>query len=298
LGEFIGIRNMNEAEEGIDFEEEETLEEEQLELEEVTEDEDVDGDPSGVEDSEEESEDIVVSIGEEPPPPEPEAAPEWVRELRKSHRELQKRNRELEAQVHQTTETNPVVTLGAKPSLENHDYDTDKYEASLADWYERKRSVDDQQAQARQAEQQQADAWQQQLQGYADAKSKLKVKDYDDAEEVAQQTFNVVQQGVMIQGAEDPALVIYALGKNPKKAKELAKIDDPVKFAFAVAKLESQLKISNRKAATRPEGKVSATAPLKGAVDSTLERLREEASKSGNMDKVMAYKRAQKQAAK
>jgi hypothetical protein len=289
---------MNEAEEGIDFEEEETLEEEQLELEEVTEDEDVDGDPSGVEDSEEESEDIVVSIGEEPPPPEPEAAPEWVRELRKSHRELQKRNRELEAQVHQTTETNPVVTLGAKPSLEQHDYDTDKYEASLADWYERKRSVDDQQAQARQAEQQQADAWQQQLQGYADAKSKLKVKDYDDAEEVAQQTFNVVQQGVMIQGAEDPALVIYALGKNPKKAKELAKIDDPVKFAFAVAKLESQLKISNRKAATRPEGKVSATAPLKGAVDSTLERLREEASKSGNMDKVMAYKRAQKQAAK
>lgn len=289
---------MNEAEEGIDFEEEETLEEEQLELEEVTEDEDVDGDPSGVEESEEESEDIVVSIGEEPPPPEPEPAPEWVRELRKSHRELQKRNRELEAQVHQTTETNPVVTLGAKPSLEQHDYDTDKYEASLADWYERKRSVDDQQAQARQAEQQQADAWQQQLQGYADAKSKLKVRDYDDAEEVAQQTFNVVQQGVMIQGAEDPALVIYALGKNPKKAKELAQIDDPVKFAFAVAKLESQLKISNRKAATRPEGKVSATAPLKGAVDSTLERLREEASKTGNMDKVMAYKRAQKQAAK
>jgi len=289
---------MNEAEEGIDFEEEETLEEEQLELEEVAEDEDVDGDPSAVEEPEEESEDIVVSIGEEPPPPEPEPAPEWVRELRKSHRELQKRNRELEAQVHQTTETNPVVTLGAKPSLEQHDYDTDKYEASLADWYERKRSVDDQQAQARQAEQQQADAWQQQLQGYADAKSKLKVRDYDDAEEVAQQTFNVVQQGVMIQGAEDPALVIYALGKNPKKAKELAQIDDPVKFAFAVAKLESQLKISNRKAATRPEGKVSATAPLKGAVDSTLERLREEASKSGNMDKVMAYKRAQKQAAK
>ena len=124
------------------------------------------------------------------------------------------------------------------------------------------------------------------------------MRDYDDAEEVAQQTFNVVQQGVMIQGAEDPALVIYALGKNPKKAKELAQIDDPVKFAFAVAKLESQLKISNRKAATRPESKVSATAPIKGAVDSTLERLREEASKTGNMDKVMAYKRAQKQAAK
>ena len=110
--------------------------------------------------------------------------------------------------------------------------------------------------------------------------------------------FNVVQQGVMIQGAEDSALVIYALGKNLEQAKELAKIDDPVKFAFAVARLESKLKITSRKAATRPEGKISATASSAGAVDSTLERLREEASKSGNMDKVMAYKRAQKQAAK
>lgn len=292
---------MNEAVEGVDYEEEETIEEEQLELEEdVTEDLEVEDDPSEeVEESEnEESDEVVISIGEEPPPPEPEPAPEWVRELRKSHRELQRRNRELEAKIQQAPETNPVVTLGAKPSLESYDYDTEKYEASLADWYERKRSVDEQEAKARQAEQQQAEAWQQKLQGYAEAKTKLKVKDYDDAEEVAQQMFNVVQQGVMIQGAEDPALVIYALGKNPKKAKELANIDDPVKFAFAVAKLESQLKISNRKAATRPEKQVSATAPIKGAVDSTLERLREEASRTGNMDKVMAYKRAQKRAAK
>lgn len=292
---------MNEAVEGVDYQEEETIEDEQLELEEdVTEDLEVEDDPSEeVEESEdEESDEVVISIGEEPPPPEPEPAPEWVRELRKSHRELQRRNRELEAKIQQAPETNPVVTLGAKPSLESYDYDTEKYEASLADWYERKRSVDEQEAKARQAEQQQAEAWQQKLQGYAEAKTKLKVKDYDDAEEVAQQTFNVVQQGVMIQGAEDPALVIYALGKNPKKAKELAQIDDPVKFAFAVAKLESQLKISNRKAATRPEKQVSATAPIKGAVDSTLERLREEASRTGNMDKVMAYKRAQKRAAK
>lgn len=292
---------MNEAVEGVDYEEEETIEEEQLELEEdVTEDLEVEDDPSEeVEESEdEESDEVVISIGEEPPPPEPEPAPEWVRELRKSHRELQRRNRELEAKIQQAPETNPVVTLGAKPSLESYDYDTEKYESSLADWYERKRSVDEQEAKARQAEQQQAEAWQQKLQSYAEAKTKLKVKDYDDAEEVAQQMFNVVQQGVMIQGAEDPALVIYALGKNPKKAKELANIDDPVKFAFAVAKLESQLKISNRKAATRPEKQVSATAPIKGAVDSTLERLREEASRTGNMDKVMAYKRAQKRAAK
>jgi hypothetical protein len=271
--------------------------EEELDIEDAAIDED-EGEPEDKAESEYSDEIIVAIDGEEPPPQEEQAAPEWVRELRREHRELKKRNRELESRVSQSTETNPVVTLGAKPSLEALDYDTDKYEQSLADWYERKLLVDDQQTQARRSEEEQQRAWNAKLEGYVEAKTKLKVRDYDDAEEVAQQLFNVVQQGVMIQGAENPALVIYALGKNPKKAKELAAIDDPVKFAFAVAKLESQLKISNRKAATKPEKTFSATAPARGAVDSTLERLREEASKTGNMDKVMAYKRAQKQAAK
>ena len=279
------------------YEEQDDVEEE-LEIEDAAIDEVDEGEPEEEAESEEPDE-IVVSIdGEEPPPQEEQAAPEWVRELRREHRELKKRNRELESRVSQSAETNPAVTLGAKPSLENLDYDTEKYEQSLADWYERKRLVDDQQSQARRSEEEQQQAWNAKLEGYVEAKTKLKVKDYDDAEEVAQQLFNVVQQGVVIQGAENPALVIYALGKNPEKAKELAAIDDPVKFAFAVAKLESKLKVGNRKAATQPERTVSATARSSGSVDSTLERLREEASKTGNMDKVMAYKRAQKQAAK
>jgi hypothetical protein len=280
------------------YEEEQDVEEE-LEIEDAAIDEVDEGEPEAEEAESEEPDEIVVSIdGEEPPPQEEQAAPEWVRELRREHRELKKRNRELESRVNQSTETNPVVSLGPKPNLEALDYDTEKYEQSLADWYERKRLVDDQQGQVRRAEEEQQQAWNAKLEGYVEAKTKLKVRDYDDAEEVAQQMFNVVQQGVVIQGAENPALVIYALGKNPKKAKELAAIDDPVKFAFAVAKLESNLKIGNRKAATQPERTVSATAPSSGAVDSTLERLREEASKTGNMDKVMAYKRAQKRAAK
>jgi len=113
---------------------------------------------------------------------------------------------------------------------------------------------------------------------------------------VAQELFNITQQGVVLQGADNPALVIYALGKNPKKAAELAKIEDPVKFAFAVAKLEKELKVTNRKAAPAPERMISSTGRVSGAVDSTLERLREEAAKTGNYTKVTQY-RAQKRAA-
>jgi hypothetical protein len=240
-----------------------------------------------------EQEEVVVSIGDEEPPVEEEVrAPEWVRDLRKANREKERRIRELEAKLQTSTqpEAKPV-TLGAKPKLDDFDYDADRFEQALDDWHDRKRQHDIEMDKVRQAEQQQQQAWQERLDSYSRAKAELKVRDYDDAEAVAQETFNVTQQGVMIQGADNPALVIYALGKNPKKAAELAKITDPVKFAFAVAKLEKELKITNRKAATAPERVISGNARSSGSVDSNLDRLRAEAERTGDMTKVIAYKR-------
>jgi len=256
------------------------------------------GEDQTTEDGEGDSDEVIVSIGEEAPPPEEQThAPEWVRELRKTNRELQRQNRELQGKLQSTaqTETKPVV-LGKKPSLEEHDYDADKFEAALADWFERKRQADEANAKQEAEVMNQQKAWQAKLDGYGKAKAELRVKDFEDAEAVAQELFNITQQGVVLQGADNPALVIYALGKNPKKAKELSDIKDPVKFAFAVAKLEKELKVTNRKAAPPPERIVSGTGRVSGAVDSTLERLREEAARTGNMTKVIQYK-AQKRAA-
>lgn len=246
----------------------------------------------------EDTEEVVVSIGEEAPPPEEQThAPEWVRELRKTNRELQRQNRELQNKLQTTaqTETKPVV-LGVKPKLEDHDYDADKFEAALADWFERKRQADEANARQEAEVMNQQKAWKAKLDGYGKAKAELRVKDFEDAEAVALELFNITQQGVMLQGADNPALVVYALGKNPKKAKELSDIKDPVKFAFAVAKLEKELKVTNRRAAPAPERIVSGTGRSSGAVDSTLERLREEAARTGNMTKVIQY-RAQKRSA-
>jgi desulfoferrodoxin (superoxide reductase-like protein) len=256
------------------------------------------GEDQTAEDGEGESDEVIVSIGEEAPPPEEQThAPEWVRELRKTNRELQRQNRELQGKLQSTaqTETKPVV-LGKKPTLEEHDYDADKFEAALADWFDRKRQADEAAAKQEAEVMNQQKAWQAKLDGYGKAKAELRVKDFEDAEAVAQELFNITQQGVVLQGADNPALVIYALGKNPKKAKELSDIKDPVKFAFAVAKLEKELKVTNRKAAPPPERIVSGTGRVSGAVDSTLERLREEAARTGNMTKVVQYK-AQKRAA-
>jgi hypothetical protein len=253
---------------------------------------------SGIVDEEEseDTEEVVVSIGEEAPPPEEQTqAPEWVRELRKTNRELQRQNRELQGKLQSTaqTETKPVV-LSKKPSLEDHDYDADKFEVALSNWFDQKRQVEDINAKQEAEVMNQQKAWQAKLDGYGKAKAELRVKDYEDAEAVAQELFSITQQGVVLQGADNPALVIYALGKNPKKAKELSDIKDPVKFAFAVAKLEKELKVTNRKQAPAPERVVTGTGRSSGAVDSQLERLREEAARTGNMSKVVAYKRQKK----
>lgn len=241
---------------------------------------------------------VIVTIGDEEPPEEKEdeKAPSWVRELRKSHREAARENRELKDKLKalESGGQQQAVELGKKPTLEDSDYDTEKYEQELAAWYDRKRQVDELAAQTKADEKAAAEAWQNKLTSYGEAKAKLKVKDFDDAEEVVLSSMNQTQQGIIIQGADNPALVIYALGKNGNRAKEIASINDPVKFAFAVAKLEKDLKVRNRKAPPPPEKKVSGTAPKSGSVDSTLERLRADAERTGNYSKVHKYKQQQR----
>ena len=237
-----------------------------------------------------EPEEVIVTIGDEKPAEEEEQAPDWVRDLRRKNREDQKRIRELEAKLQQTQPQQVMPRLGPKPTLEGMDYDSQKYEAALEQWYSQKRQVDEFQSRVKQAEQQQMQAWQSKLEAYGTAKQSLKVRDYDDAEATVQEALNTVQQGVLLQGADNPAMVVYALGKNPKKAKELAAITDPVKFAFAVAKLEAQLKVAPKKTPPPPEGAIRSTAPISGAVDSNLDRLRAEAERTGDYSKVYRYK--------
>ena len=242
---------------------------------------------------EDDEDEVVISIGEESPPQDEEVrAPAWVRELRKSNREKERKIRELEAKLNTTaTETKPVA-LVSKPTLESCDYDSDEYEQKLAAWYEHKREYDAAEANVAAQRDAEAKAWQDKLDSYAKAKASLKVRDYDEAEATALDTFDVTQQGIVLQGSDNPALLIYAIGKSTKRAKELAAITDPVKFAFAVAKLETQLKVTNRRATTAPERTITTSGGrVSGSIDSQLERLRAEALKTGDLSKVMEYKR-------
>jgi len=248
--------------------------------------------------AEEVESEIVVSIGNEEPPPEPDAsqeAPAWVKDLRKQNREQQKRIRELERSMQAPAAQGETNTAPPKkPTLADVDYDTGAYEAKLDDWYKAKAAYD-QQANERQRKQDEVKgAWEAKISGYNTAKAELKARDFDDAEAVIADVLSVTQQGIILDGAEKPALLIYALGKNPKKAAELAAITNPVAFAAAIGRLEASLKVTQRKPSAAPEQIPSGNARKTGAVDNTLERLREEAGRTGDFTKVMAYKRQAK----
>ena len=244
---------------------------------------------------------VVISIGDKTPEPEPEEKdPKLVNRLRKLLREAERKARDAERrlQVTQVPSESKPPELGAKPKLEDHDYDAEKFETALATWFERKRLVDERAAKAKQAEEAQAQAWQGKLNAYSQAKASLRVRDYEESEAAVVETLDVTQQGIIVSGADNPAIVTYALGKDPAKLKELAAIKDPVKFSFAVAKLETQLKVAPKAKPPTPEQTPKGAAPKSNAIDSTLERLREEAQRTGNADRLLAYKRQLKSASK
>lgn len=279
----------------LDLEDELDLDPEPDELD----DDDTDSEPEEMDSEEEELEDeLIVTIGDETPPKEEIEdvnAPSWVKDLRKAHKATQKENRELRDKLKSIeTPVKKEVSVGPKPVLSDFDYDSELYDKELLLWHEKKRKADEVKA-SKETEKLEAEkAWKQKLDEYGSAKVKLKVKDFTDCEEVVLESFSDIQQGIVIQGADNPALVIYAIGKNSDKAKELSNIKDPVKFAFAIAKLEKDLKVSNRKAPPPEKRLAEGTGSKSGAVDSKLERLRADANKTGDYSKVTEYRRKQK----
>ena len=247
-----------------------------------------------------EDEEFVITVGDEEPEPSDEddfsgkPAPAWVKDLRKKEREARKRIKELEAQVQQAKPADKPIEVGPKPKLADFDYDEDQFESAVEQWHERKRQVEQQQA-AKQAEEEKAkQAWQTKMQSYEERRQNVasKVRDFEEVEEAAKDKLTATQQGILIHAAENPELILYHLGKNPKKAQELSEITDPIQFAFAAAKLDSQMKIQTRKPSTQPERKPSGSAGLSGVVDQKLAALEAKAAKTGDRTELIKYKKS------
>lgn len=270
----------------------EEVNDEQQDHDEVIEDQNEDSESS--DEGQEESDELVVTIGDAPPASDevdPEKAPGWIRELRQANRDKEKELRELKQKLaDKETGANKDQVEVPKPTLEGCEYDEEVYEQKFEAWTAQKRKKEQEKADREASEKTAQEQWQERLNSYTKAKTVLKVSDYEEAESEVQSALSTAQQSIIIHGADNPALVVYALGKNPAEAKKLASITDPVKFAFAIAKMETQVKTQNRKTPPPAEGKMRGNASTTGSLDNTLERLRTKAAETGDMSEVMKYK--------
>lgn len=256
---------------------------------------------------EQEPDDITVTIGDEKSEEDQEQEEVsrdpsgLVNKLRKNIRDLKKQNFKLKKQHRESQDTagsvssqnKTVEAPGKKPTLEDYDYDTEQFENGLSSWFEKKRAADEQLAKEKDKEKQIELSWQEKLNRYEQSKQslKVKVKDFEEAEYLAEELLSTTQRGILISAFKDPALIKYALFKNQKKMEEISKIDDPIDFAIAIKEVEVQLKVNTIKKPPAPEKVLAGNSGTASSVNSTLERLRDEASRTGDYTKLHMYKR-------
>lgn len=237
-------------------------------------------------------EEIVIGFeGDEPAPVEVETP--RMKDLRKKLADAQKEAR-LASQRLAEIDAQRVEPEAVKPTLESMGYDEAAFETALDKWHEGKAKRDAVAKAKADAELAEKTSWQESMTTYQTRKKALPVPDFDEAEGNVMGVFTPAQQAVILKCAPEPEKLVYALGKNPEKAKTLGDIKDPVKFIWALSKLEGQMKMEKRPPPV--ESRLPGSTAGSFAGDATLARLEAEAEKTGNRTAVIAYKRKLREA--
>ena len=224
--------------------------------------------------------------------PAPQKAPAWITDLRRQNRELKRQLQSVQTPV-------AVPQLGAKPTLESCDFDSEVFEKKYEEWTEKKLAIESHLREQAQHEERLQQTWQQKVSVYEAKKNAFRAAepDFDDAEEVCKDVLSNVQQVIIVKNARDPVRLVREIGRNPELAAKLGSITDPVEFTYEIATMEAKM-------ATKPAVR-TAPAPDKalrsgGGVSNGLSgnakiaELKEKAHKTGDWDSYFAAKRAAK----
>lgn len=224
-----------------------------------------------------------------------------IRQVREAHREEARKRKAAERELEQyrakaqaSDELAPKV--GEKPTLDQFDFDTDRYEEELVKWHESKSALAAYERKQRSTQEAQQQEHQKVVDTYKANAAALPVDQakFKAAEDEVVSTFDVMQQNILLR-AKSPERLVYAIGNNPAKLEELAKIKDPIALAYELGRVENGLTVTKqKKSAPAPDRPL--TSGSTSSVDSTMERLEAEAEKTGDRSKIAAYRRQLKQA--
>lgn len=197
------------------------------------------------------AEEIEVTFGDEKPTEEVHDS-STIKKLRAHTSEQSKKIRELERKLNEVAAPKEE-DIGPKPTLAQCDYDEDRFESALNAWGQKKAAKDAKAAAEAEARKKVDEEWKNTVAAYEAKRTTAGLKGFEDAEAVTFTELSDVQRGILVHGASDPHVMVYALGRSPEKLKTLAAIKDPTKFAIAVGRMEANLKVTKRTPATPPE---------------------------------------------
>lgn len=215
-------------------------------------------------------------------------------------REKDARIAQLEREVQARTPLVESADPGPAPTDEDPDvlWDREKLLAKHAKWLKAKESHEAERVK-------QSQGWEETKSSIVKSRQELikQMPEYEKAEAVvdshiAQKYFGPTPALAVIMRVckGKTPLVMAALGGDLARLKDLAGENDILEFVGKVKELEGKVKMSKKEGTTPPppEGKPKGTGGSSGAVDHQRERLLDEATKSGNIDKLRAYDKSKR----
>lgn len=190
--------------------------------------------------------------------------------------------------------------LGEIPTIEDCEFDPAVHAQKVRAWVEKAASHATAKSRKDAQDAEEKASWAKQLDDFHGAFADLGVQDHQGAVATVAKALPEARQAMLVEAlGKDAAKLVYRLHKTPASLEKLASIKSNGKFIAQAAIMAQETKIERRKAAApAPENKVSGggvSAAQVGA--SNLERLREEARKTGDYTKVIAAKLSLKKAA-
>lgn len=249
------------------------------------------GEVQGEVDVEEDAEPLVTFGDEKPEEEQTEQQSVPFKQMRKALREKEKALREMQKQIDAMNKPEPAKQLRKKPTLADHDYNEEAFESDLEKYTIEKREIEREHEKVLEQKQAVETEFKEKVSAFNDSYASLSYKDKDDAYQEVLTKFNERQQGVIVDAVDNPAMIVYALGKNPKKLEELSKITNLVKLSSQLGKLETQMKVTNRRPKTSPDKSIKGSSGVSAVTDRTREKLVEEARKTKNRSKLLEYDR-------
>lgn len=216
-----------------------------------------------------------------------EDEPEGIRNLREELKRQKARVRELEgAGV-------APIEVGARPKLEDFDYDEDAHGEAVEAWIDKKRNADAQVTARDESIRQQQEKFNTQQRAFEDGWTALRVTGKDAARAKVEDTFDPTQQAMLIKAARGngAGLMLY-LGTSATSLEKLkALVNDPAEFIAEAAVMAKEVKVERRKPATTPIEPVRGGTGGAAKGDARRARLERDADTSGDYSALIKYDR-------